>query len=76
MIFITFEKREKTCSKIEKKLVSISSLGGKKKQNSKTNEKIQKQSSRRVYKKGVFKNFAKFTGKHLRWSLFLTELQV
>ena len=25
---------------------------------------------------GVLKNFAKFTGKHLRWTLFLTELQV
>ena len=30
IIFITFETREKTCSKIEKSLVSISSMGGKK----------------------------------------------
>ena len=27
-------------------------------------------------KKGVFKNFANFTGKHLCWSLFLEKLQV
>ena len=26
-------------------------------------------------KKGVLKNFESFTGKHLRWSLFLTKLQ-
>ena len=26
-------------------------------------------------KKGVLKNFAKFTGKYLRWSLFLIKLQ-
>ena len=26
-------------------------------------------------KKGVLKNFAHFTGKHLCWSLFLTRLQ-
>ena len=25
-------------------------------------------------KKGVLKNFAKFIGKHLRWSLFLMKL--
>ena len=30
MILIMFESRDKTCSKIEKKLVSTSSLGGKK----------------------------------------------
>ena len=30
MIFITFETRDKTSSKIEKSLVSISSMGGKK----------------------------------------------
>ena len=30
MIFITFETRDKTCSKIEKSLVSTSSMGGKK----------------------------------------------
>ena len=30
MIFITFEIRDKTCSKIEKALVSIKSMGGKK----------------------------------------------
>ena len=30
MTFITFEIRDKTCSKIEKSLVSISSMGGKK----------------------------------------------
>ena len=29
MTFITFEIRDKTCSKIEKSLVSISSMGGK-----------------------------------------------
>ena len=28
-----------------------------------------------VCKKGVLKNFAKFTGKHLDWSLFLIEFQ-
>ena len=27
-------------------------------------------------KKGVFNNFAKFTGKHPRWRLFLIKLQV
>ena len=27
------------------------------------------------YKKGVLKNFVKFTGKHLCWSLFLIKLQ-
>ena len=27
------------------------------------------------YKKGVLKDFAKFTGKHLCWSLFLIKLQ-
>ena len=26
-------------------------------------------------KKGVFENFAKFTGKHMYWSLFLIKLQ-
>ena len=30
MIFITFETRDKTCSKIEKNPVSTSSMGGKK----------------------------------------------
>ena len=29
MIFITFETRDKTCSKIKKSLVSISSMGDK-----------------------------------------------
>ena len=29
MIFITFETRDKTCSKIKKSLVSIGSMGGK-----------------------------------------------
>ena len=28
------------------------------------------------YKKGVLKDFAKFTGKHLRQSLFLIKLQI
>ena len=27
-----------------------------------------------VYKKGVLKNFAKFTGKHQCWSLFINKL--
>ena len=30
MIFITFETRDKTCSKIEKNLISTCSMGGKK----------------------------------------------
>ena len=27
-----------------------------------------------VYKKGILKSFAKFTGKHLRWSLFFNNV--
>ena len=36
----------------------------------------QKWSREVFYKKVVLNNFANFTGKHLRWSLFLIELQV
>ena len=31
-------------------------------------------STEMFYKKGVFKNFAKFTGKHLCWSLFSNKV--
>ena len=37
--------------------------------------KFQKQLPQVLRKKGVLKNFANFTGKHLRWSLFLIKLQ-
>ena len=33
-------------------------------------KKIQKQSFRGVLSKRILKNFSKFTGKHLHWSLF------
>ena len=36
----------------------------------------QKQPPEPFYKKAVFKNFAIFTGKYLRWSLFSITLQV
>ena len=36
---------------------------------------IQKQPPEVFYKKGVLKNFTKFTGKHLYQSLFLIKLQ-
>ena len=41
-------------------------------------EKKNAKSSRRIYsvKKGILKNFANFTGKHLYWSLFIIKLQV
>ena len=55
-------------------LVFISSLGGKK-----TVKRMKncRSSCPEVFsKKGVLKNFAKSTGKHLQWSLFLTQLQV
>ena len=32
MIFVTFASRDKICSKIEKSLASISSMGGKKRE--------------------------------------------
>ena len=35
--------------------------------------KVQKQPPEVSYKKGVLKNFAKFTGKHLRRSLFFNK---
>ena len=37
---------------------------------------VQKQPPEVFCKKGVVKNFANFTGKHLCWSLFLITLQV
>ena len=37
---------------------------------------FQKQPPKVFCKKGVLKNFAHFTGKHLCWSLFLIQLQV
>ena len=36
---------------------------------------VQKQPPEVFYKKAVLKNSAIFTGKHLRWSLFLMKLQ-
>ena len=36
----------------------------------------QKQPLEVFHKKGVLKNFANFTGKHLYWNLLLTKLQV
>ena len=41
----------------------------------KKNNKFQKQSPRVFFKKGVLRNFAKFTGKYLSQSLFLIKLQ-
>ena len=35
---------------------------------------LQKQTPEMFYTKAVLKNFAIFTGKHLRWSLFLIKL--
>ena len=72
MIFITCESRDKTCPKLGR-LVSISSPGGK------TVKLIKKSRSSclEVFcKKEVLKNFAKFTGKNLYWSLYKKELQV
>ena len=37
---------------------------------------IHKQPPGMFYKKGLLKSFAKFTGEHLCWSLFLIKLQV
>ena len=37
---------------------------------------IPKQPPGVFYKKGLLKSFAKFTGEHLCWSLFLIKLQV
>ena len=37
---------------------------------------LKKQPPEAFCKKGALKNFANFTGKHLRWSLFLIKLQV
>ena len=42
---------------------------------SKTRLKPQKQPLELFCKKGVLRNFANFTGKHLCWSFFLIELQ-
>ena len=73
MIFITFKRLDKTCSKYKKTWFLLIHLLAKQKtkQNSKTNEKIQKQLSRILLKYS-----ARFTEKHLLWSLFLAELQV
>ena len=38
------------------------------------NEMVQKQSPEGVLKKGVLRNFAKFTGKHLCQSLFFNKV--
>ena len=73
MVFITFERRDKTCSNIEKNSFLLVHWVAK---NSKTNEKTRSSRPEVFFKKRVFKNFAKFTGKHLRWSIFLTELHV
>ena len=40
-----------------------------------TGNNCQKQPPVAFYKKVVLKNFAIFTGKHLRWGFFLTKLQ-
>ena len=40
-----------------------------------TRVKRQKQPPKLLCKKGVFRNFASFTGRQLCWSLFLIELQ-
>ena len=37
---------------------------------------FRKQSPSVLYKNSVFKNFTKFTGKHLSWSLFLNKVGV
>ena len=42
---------------------------------SKTRLKPQKQPLELFCKKGILRSFANFTGKHLRWNLFLIELQ-
>ena len=52
----------------------ISSVGSKK--TVEWLKQIQKHSSRGVLSKMIFKHFAKFTGKHLHWSLFLLQLQI
>ena len=72
MIFITFKSHDKTCPKIEQKWFLLVHRVEK---NSKMNKTIEKRPE--VFcKKGIFKNFAKFTGKHLCWRLFKKELQV
>ena len=55
-----------------KSLLSISSLGGK--ETVKLMKKFRSSCPEVFCKKGVFKNFTKFTGKHLCWSLILTDL--
>ena len=70
-IHLTFKWRVKSMFKNRKNLVSISSLGRQTVQRRKKSR-----SSRPVVfcKKGVLKNFVKFTGKHLPWSLFFAKL--
>ena len=36
---------------------------------------MQKQAPEVFFKKSFLENFANFTGKHLRWSLFLIKFQ-
>ena len=36
---------------------------------------LKQQTATRAVKKGILKNFANFTGKHLCWSLYLIKLQ-
>ena len=67
VIFIMFESRNKLCSKIEKACFLLVHWVAK---NNSANENIQKKSSGGVLSKWILKNFAKFTGKHLHWSLF------
>ena len=43
--------------------------------NNNKNKYEQKQPLMRSVQKGVFKKSSDFTGKHLRWSLFLIKLQ-
>ena len=37
---------------------------------------VQKQPQEVFFRKGVLKNFANFTGKHLSWNLLLIKLQL
>ena len=60
-------------SKNRKRLVSISSAGGK---TVKWIKKSRRSCPEEFCKKEVLKNFAKFTGKHLYRRLFKKELQV
>ena len=72
MVFITFERRDKTCSKFKKTWLLLVYWAAKKKKKRENPESV----VQRGQEKGDLKNFPKFLGKHLRWNLFLTELQI